>query len=308
MEAYVKERADRLHRICGRVNHGAVKPLMVEHIFTPEEFDTLRTYVNIYLYNSLVSMRPGRYAMAPDFLHLYEAEIAALPNITPNGLLLPKKHNFLAYNMIYQHLVPIVEKMQLTDIAQIQRSINIRIINGEPNNFADSRPRSSTVLHSDIWAGEFANHFTLQIPMAGDMGKNGINLSEPGANFFPKYVRALDDFRDGAEVKDDATPYDVPLQVGRGYFMDSFLLHQTRKGGSGLRLNVSITFIMKSRVSSDLVYTTERQDEYVDAEKWMGFGRDRIVTTQAEARVYDAADLTEVRNKYAEKYEVKELS
>lgn len=307
MLPYIAERAERLHSICGRVTKGVVKPLLVEHLFTPTEFNILRNYVNIYLYNSLAAIKPGHYSMAHDFLHLYEEEIADLPNITPNGLLLPKKHNFLAYNMIYQFLVPLIARMQLTDIAQIQRSINIRIINGQPNSFADTRPRSSMKLHSDIWAGEFANHLTLQIPMCGDMARNGIDLYEPGEKFYPNYVRAMDDFANGAEVRDDATKYEVPLKVGCGYFMDSFLLHQTRKGGSGLRMNLSITFITKSRVSSDLVFATERQEEYIETEKWFGFGSDRIVTTQAEPRAFDAAAMSQVRNKYAEKYEVREL-
>lgn len=308
MQPYVKERSDRLHSICDRVNHEDKRmPLMVPHKFTEDEFHTLRTYVNIYLYNSLQTIIPGQYSLHFDFLKHYSELIRRLPNITPNGLLLPKKHNFLAYNMIYQFLVPLIEKMKLTDVARIQRSINIRLIDGTPNQTVDSRPRSSTKPHSDIWAGEFSNHFTLQIPIIGDMDNNGINLWEPGASFFPKYVTALNDFNDGKEALADSTRYATNMSLGYGYFMDSFLLHQTRKQAPGYRLNLAVTFITESKLSSDLVYGTERKDEYIPTEQWLGYGRDRIVMTKAEVRDYSKEDLSIVKNKYAEDYKIIEL-
>lgn len=308
MLQYVAERANRLHKICGKIEHNPRFGLMAEYKLSDAQYSTLRNYLALYLYDSVVQLNQGLYVLTDDFLTDYAGCISKLPNITPNGLLLPKRHNLLSYNMVYRYITSLVKSFGIEEhMAKIHSPINVRIVNGEPNHAIDNRPRSSVKLHSDIWAGEFTNHIMIFIPVFGDMVHNGVELFEPGADFYPSFVRPLADYSEGSGLLADSTKYDVTMNAGSIYFLDSFLLHRTMKTTPGLRLVLNFAFLTKEKVASDLEIETARGDEYVDPDFWFGFGRDRIVTTKTEARAFTVGETAVAKNAYADKYETLEL-
>lgn len=313
--SFIEKRSERLYSICGTLNLRKKFPLMSEYIIPKDEITKLKKAVDIYLYESLIEFNDDILLIdnlhGDDMLHCYEEEIMNLPNITPNGLLLPKQHNFLSYNMLFKQVVNIVTGMNISSkIDGFYFPINVRIVNGEPNEKIDSRPRSSTKLHSDIWAAEISSHCSIHFPIYGDFKDNGVEFFEPGKSFYPNFVKPLDDFNDGACVRDDARQYNVILDPGHAYFLDSFLLHRTAKNSPldrKLRLSLQFNFIPKLKIESDIHVPTSRISDYLTFDEWSNCGLNRILYNNQKARKYTEDELSVVLDKYADKYKLIEL-
>jgi hypothetical protein len=304
MLKFVQERADRLHRICSKTTDDGRFPLVVEHKLSEGDFCALRNCLVNYLYDSVKLFHPKPYyELNHDFLWFHEKEIASLPNITPNGLLLPKKHNSLSYNLVYREVARLVKGFGIEDeLTHVHHPVNVRIVNGKPNEVVDSRPKASVKLHSDIWAGEFTNHVMIFFPVFGDMENNGVELYEPGESFYPHFVKTLHDYSEGNELNKDAKKYDLVMKPGHVYFLDSFLLHKTVKNKAGLRLAVNFAFLTKEKLESDLPIETARHEEYIDKEEWFKYGSEKLLINSSEARVFTKEELNVSMNCYADKY------
>lgn len=305
MLKFITERSKRLHDCCSHLKNLVVtKPLLAGLKLSDSQQRQLHTYINTYLYDSLTSVGAD-VNMGDDLLTTATTQIKALPNITPNGLLLPKRHNLISYNLLLGHLTNLIGWLDLRGISRLHYPVNVRIIDGAPNPTVDSRPRASVKLHSDIWAGEFTDHIMIFIPVAGDMVNNGVELYEPGADFYPDYVRTMSDYAEGADLINGATKYDVVMQPGHVYLLDSFLLHRTMKQTPGLRLVINFAYIPKQKVPSDLKIRTNRSTEYIDANDWYKLGHDTIVSTDSIMRTFDVGETAgTVQNKYADDYKI----
>ena len=178
-----------------------------------------------------------------------------------------------------------------------------RIIDGKDKSGAD-RPRSSMKMHTDIWAADPADTVMCHIHVHGDIQNNGINLWEPSDSIYPDYIKPFDDFNVSAELKDFA-PYNLPVELGRAYFLDSYVLHQTVKNSDNLRMTLTIPMIYSNKLESDVVFTHGRHSEYIPKDEWLRVGRDRILYSQREIGEY--TQVNGPNNSYADKYSIKNL-
>lgn len=305
--SFIAERAGRLHASCRHREDDSGFPLLAKIDLLPQEFDSIRNNVITYLYDSVSQVIPGTYKLSSDFLKDHEQQIAQLPNITPNGLLLPKKHSWLSFNMLYRAVADVVKSLKIDFMSGIHHPINVRIVNGTPNQAVDGRPRASVKTHSDIWAGELPGHAMLYFPILGDMTNNGVDLFEPGQDFFPDFVRPLDDFDEGAGLLRNAARYDIVMEPGSVYVLDAFLLHRTMKRTPGLRLVINFAYTFTEPVQSDLPINTERAVEYINPDVWYGYGIDRLLFTNNPARPFSSSEMNAVQNKYADNFDTLEL-
>lgn len=304
MSQVIESRAKRL-RESVTCQIGEEFPLMLEHKLSNKHNTMLKNAVINYLYHS-VSHIDKKFVLCEDFLERYEEDIKTLPNVTPNGLLLPKTNNLLAYNLVYKTVANIVKELVNHDkVERIHFPINVRLTNGELNPAKDNRPRSSMKLHSDIWAGEPSNSVMMLFPVFGDMTKNGVKVFEPGDDFCPDFVRAVNDFSEGEVLKKKAKEHDIFMKLGHVYFSDSFLLHQTVKSGSGLRMSVNFAYTVEN-LDSDIEVSEERMKEYIPINDWFNIGTDSVVYTDAPLVEYKDSDKTP-KNSYAGKYELIKL-
>lgn len=307
MPKFIDERADRLREMCGHVDGlFTMRPLMAGIRMPAGAFAELRNYVNMYLYDSL-RKASARVELTSSMLADYPDAIRALPNITPNGLFLPKRHSLLSYSLMMGCVTSLIKSLGLNGVGQLHYPINLRIVDGTPDPAVDSRPRASTKLHSDIWAGEFPDHVMVFIPLDGDMHSNGVELYEPGEDFFPAFVRPVADYAHGASLIDGATKYDEVMEAGSVYLLDSFLLHRTMKRKPGLRMVINFSARTERKVPSDLAITTDRRDEYIDAADWYDLGHGSVVSTDSVMRKFDPAETSGAYNKYADEYRIVKL-
>lgn len=295
------DRMDRLSAIVG--NHSLTDDLPLLKVLPLSEaaLGRLQCTVNYYLWTSLSSYFPTKqFRMECDLLEAYASDVMALPNITPNGLMLPKKENLLAYNEIHRQVASVFTQLNIeSHVESIHAPINIRIVDGTADPVKAARPRAATKPHSDIWAGESASAIMIFIPLLGDATKANVRFMEP-LEFPERFARPLDDFDEGRELVTRAVSYDAALTPGYIYLCDPFLLHQTVKRGPGLRLSLDFRFIAREKLQSDHHDGRSRMANYLRLDEWCGFGVDRLVTTEARLEPFKGDD--NVRDSYAAPY------
>lgn len=277
-------------------------PLFNELKIDEELFIKLKSSCHLYLKKSL-EVFLGQEITSNDILVDHKSDVKSLPNMTPNGLLLPKAENLKEYNDIHRVVADIFQCCSIGELIELVHCpINVRIVSGEISD-KDFRPRASQKLHSDIWAGEFSNSLMVFLACMGD-NANGIEFMEPTEEFL-EYLHPLKDYLEGANLEKSSTKYDCKIESGFAYFTDPFLLHRTIKKTPNLRLSIDFRFIPKTRCETDRHIDTERYENYISLNEWNSIGRNLEVYT-SESILTAIADAQKTRqNSYAAKFEVR---
>ena len=295
----IPERAERLKKITSHSSLCHDFPLLKATNISAALFERLNTAINYYLYSNLTNyFKNNLFKLCPDMIGKYPNEIKALPNITANGLVLPKKETYFEFNLIHKNVAQILQALKIdSQIDSIHIPINIRLVDGTPNPIIDNRPRSATKVHSDIWAGEPANAIIAFIPVLGDTLNTGISFWEPKE--FPKNLfRPLDDFLEGADVTYDATEYkDCAFSKSTLILTDSILLHQTMKSSGNLRLSIDFRFISKQKITLNDCVKSDRLKNYIPFEEWCDYGTNRMLMSSELLKPFQGSDVT--KNDYA---------
>jgi hypothetical protein len=301
-----RDRADRLAEIVGTLDLAADYPLLKAVRLPAAMQKRLSNAVNLYLYATLDSYYSDRtFDLNDEFLQTAAAAIRELPNITPNGLILAKKQNYLAYNMVHAVVADIFESLGLpAHVSSIHAPINLRLVDGADRRF-DARPRASVKWHSDMWAGEPAAAVICFLPVFGVPGTLGVRWVEPRA--FPKELaRPLDDFHVGKDIIAGGKEYHVAFDPGVLILSDPFLVHATQRDTSGLRLSIDFRFIARQPVASDAMASGTRSENYLPYSDWANIGRSHVLTTEAPLAPYTGPD-NATSNEYAAPFKIRRL-
>ena len=243
--------------------------------------------VNIYLHACLSSFFSSHhFELGKDLLSQHYDFISALPNITPNGLVLVKEPVSIEFTLVHRALVNLLEPMHFFDsISAIQFPINIRLVDGRPDPIKDARPRASNKIHCDVWAGDPSNSFTLQVPILGDIDRTGVKFWEV-TDVRPETCAILPKYEDGMHLIGYGDELDLKMELGSATIWDSFALHATQKTGMP-RVSVEIRFSDGSRISSDFDPPGGKGRVFLDAQQWRTVGRDMIVLSKAPLALYE---------------------
>tara|TARA_Y100000758_G_scaffold299053_1_gene261104 strand:- start:167 stop:1123 length:957 start_codon:yes stop_codon:yes gene_type:complete len=301
-------RINRMSRIMGALKLTQNFPLMKAVKIPASKFEELRAVVNLYLYACISRYHKNAiFTLSENILEKYPEKIKSLPNITPNGLILPKAEVILEYNLVHQTVASIFREFKFDKhLESVHYPINIRIVQGQPNPNLDGRPRSATKIHSDMWAGEPASAIMVFIPVFGDTENVGVRFCEPQS--FPReIIRPLADFNEGAFLEENSKEYKVArFAKGQCILTDPFLLHQTVKNKPSLRLSIDFRFLARDKVKSDDYMGSTRLASYISMDDWCDYGKGRFLTTKAPLKKFTQEDV--VNNDYAAKYETERLS
>jgi hypothetical protein len=307
MKTSFPDRAARLEKILSNTKRTIKLPLFHEAEIPKTLFWALQEDCINYLITSLRAANPSNlYVSRPDVLQHYSEDILKLPNMTPNGLVLPKQDNYLAYNQLHKTVCDIFRQFSVCKhVDTIHAPINIRVINGKPSA-ADSRPRASCKLHSDIWAGEFTNTVMVFLTALGDVFNNGIEFYEPPQRFHTEFCKPLNDYLEGACLEAESERYDASLQDGFAYFTDPFLLHRTIKKSPSLRLSIDFRFVPYGKCETDIEVNTERHKNYISLDEWSKIGRTSLLYTGVTIAESKAENIGP-KNAYAAEYALRRV-
>lgn len=300
------DRAGRLNDILKDCRRTVALPLFHEAPIPNNLFTAIRDDCVEFLVASLRSAYRKTYHHSLDVLDAHRDDVLNLPNKTPNGLILPKKDNFLAYNQLQKTVCCVLRNFNLSQhVKKIHAPVNIRIIDGNWTE-NDRRPRASSKLHSDIWAGEFTDTVMVFLTALGDVENNGIEFFEPPQRFFTDFCKPLDDYLEGACLEAESERYDCGLRDGFAYFTDPFLLHRTVKKSNKLRLSIDFRFIPYAKCPTDIEVDTERHKNYIPLGDWCEIGSNSLLYTDVTVADSHAENIGP-RNAYAAEYNILEL-
>ncbi|NQV55749.1 MAG: hypothetical protein HQ503_07820 [Rhodospirillales bacterium] len=301
------DRAERLDQLCsGQIisqNFALLKAMPVD----ADLFDNLQRAVNDYLYATLDAYYPDQIFNRSDQLVKTERQaIAGLPNITPNGLVLPKEPTYPAYNIVHGAVALIFEASGLAGQSKgVHAPVSIRLVNGMPNPGVDARPRASSKMHSDMWAGEPAGAIMAFLPVFGKRGQVGVKWIEP-AHFPEEYMRPLDDFDEGLHLIENGREYVAEFEPGEILLSDPFLIHATQKNADCLRLSIDFRFLPIKQAVGDSMALGTRNHSYLSPAAWADIGTGHMLTTDAPLSDYTGPDIT-TSNDYAAPFEIKKI-
>lgn len=284
MKALLAERTERMRKIFPRLENGA--PLYGEISLPKNVSSALVAASKLVVYDCLISFYADE-AFDLDlpietFFKTYKEKIMKLPNITPNGLLLPKIEILNSVNFLNKAVFGLMEFLGLKGACDIACPVNLRLNFGTDRSAeANARPKSSTFWHTDIWAGQNAAELMVHTPIFGDFKKNGIAVALPPDGFFPDFVKALPSYGHGLPVTAglDAVATRPVMKVGRSYVFDSFLLHKTVSEGEDMRGIISFPLKLKRRVKSDIYANPLRDGEYRSYGEWKKMGTETMLVS-----------------------------
>ena len=298
------ERADRLSRIACKIEMSNNFPLLKACSLETVSARRLKNSVINYLFTTLKQFYPNRnISNSANLLSEQLEHLSGLPNITPNGIILPKHGTFYAYNLVHAEVVQIFEQAGLPDHAEkIFAPISIRLVRGISRPTIDMRPRSTTKYHSDIWSGEPADAISVVLPVLGDTENAGIDWIEPSE--MPKaFCKTLDDFTEGEDLIKNGQKYNFCFQNGDLLLFDSYLLHATQKKQDAARVSIDFRFIARQKSPGDAEVPGVRRDSYLNYEIWRNIGHNLELKTSAPLEAYNQSN-DGTRDCYPGAYEI----
>jgi hypothetical protein len=226
-------------------------PLLLVHRIEPELARRLRAAAALYVSRCL----PGRRTFGPDdeeaLLAALVAHADAIPNLTPNGMLVPKRHTILEYNLLVRAIADVVSALDIADRIQswhVPANLRVKFPAPSAENLARHHPTEH--VHSDSWAGESSESVTLHLPIFGDLERNHVRFFSPPADFAEEWLRPLPTYAAGADVAARYGTLDFVPAKGEAILADFAMLHAShRLPGAGPRVSVDTTFALRRTAS-----------------------------------------------------------
>lgn len=308
----ISERNARLFALIA--NQEWKRDMIVASKLDPRLVAELRNAAKFFIYDCLTEFHAGEgfdiNLPIEEFVAKYDEQIISLPNITPNGLILPKKEVLLSYNFLLKTVGHLVKHLGIdTTCESIACPVNLRLNFGSRMKEASKkRPKSSTIWHTDIWAGQNARDVMLHTPIFGNFVENGILFANPPEGFYPEFIKTLPSFNDGSAITEkigDAA-YNPEMKIGYSYLVDSFLLHKTLSRDDSLRGIISFPLQPRASVSSDIYRNEARDAEYFEVKEWLKYGVEKLVVTDKKLEPFTEEDIS--RNSYADKFQSVDLT
>lgn len=268
------------NRIAGLDNLGKRFPhtrcdnLLLEYQVPIPQFYNLQAAAAIYLSACLGLDHPELHEIK--LLQNIEHAYPHLRNITPNGMVVPKKDFTLEYNLLVQAFSTVIRSCNIYDlIISWHVPLNLRIKLGTPNLDNLRRNHPTEEVHSDSWAGESSASVTTHLPIFGDSLNNGLKFFTPPPDFKEEWLGPRSSYRDGREITQRYKEIPHSTRKGYLYFQDFAGLHGThRNKQAGTRISIDTTFVLKRPQRLDGVEHQWRTNERASADVLDRIGSD----------------------------------
>lgn len=264
-----------------QVGNGYRQRLLFERRMTAEELGAVQRAATIY-FAACLEMRgslPTEDALFDRFLQVKNI----LANLTPNGVLLPKREYTAEYNLLHKAVADVLQPLLPEALIKSAQSLMMfRIVEGSSDDHRDRRPYATSKVHSDIWAGDPLDAVTLIIPIFGDPANITVKFFEMPIELEHEYMKPLADYDQASGIPNLKAYDDLTMSIGSIYFFDARLLHQTARLRPGFR--VSLDFRIRRRLPPECnvphdteEYGSRQRNPEIDYATWRAIGRERLV-------------------------------
>ena len=204
--------------------------------------------------------------------------IDQIPNITPNGILLPKVECNFEFNQLHIATQQWFESLAIEDqLHSVFTPLTLRLSRGKPKGEYANRPYATTKIHIDSWAGDPADSVAIHVPLFGDVENTTVAFYETEAEPPLHHLRWLKDFEQGLKALGDTSLLPAQPRIGSAIFFDNCAPHQTVKKGGTTR--VSLEFRVRRRLSSgekravEALCDVKRCENYQEYSQWSEIGK-----------------------------------
>ena len=245
----LNERADRMRRIAARCGGRHPGELLCVHPIAPAVFERLRYTAAGYMSRCL----PAAPVITDEAILLsrFRESVDELKNLTPNGVIVPKRETILEYNVFARAVVDVIARLGIDDLAGSWRvPLNLRWKGPRASESQVRRPYATERLHTDAWAGEHPDGITMLIPVFGDAEATRVEFFTPPPDFHASWLHPLESYARGEELARRYRRLEVPFQLGHAYLFDMAMFHQTvRRGNGGPRVSVDTVLLPPAGVA-----------------------------------------------------------
>jgi len=213
-------------------------------------------------------------------LEAFEKHQDEIKNVTPNGMIVPKRHTILEYNALVRAFADIFTSLNIDDlILSWHIPLNLRIKFGKVSEANMKRHHPTEHIHSDSWAGESSESVTVHIPIFGDVQRNHVVFYDPPQNFDEDWLKPLPSYAHGAAIAERYRKLDFVPQKGQIVLADFSTLHaSSRFENRGSRVSIDTTFALKRPKIPGLEERIHpwRVDERISHQILKGFGESHL--------------------------------
>ena len=208
-------------------------------------FEKLRIATAIYMSKCLFDDRVV--LDEEEILDLFIKNESSIKNITPNGMIVPKRHTILEYNQLVRAFIDIMGMLNIDNlISSWHVPLNLRIKFGEVTEGNLERHHPTEHIHSDSWAGESAESVTTMVPIFGDLQRNHLRFYDPPEEFAEDWLKPLPSYVEGQDIADKYSLNSFIAKKGQLILTDFASLHSsTRTENAGPRVSIDTTFALK---------------------------------------------------------------
>jgi hypothetical protein len=242
-------------------------PLVCVHTIGAARWQRLRLAALLYLSKCL----PGSPVV------LDEAEVLAalsehrdaVPNITPNGLVVPKRHTILEFNALARAFADVAAELDLADLVTAWHvPMNLRIKFPAVDATNRGRPHQTELPHSDAWVGTASDSVLVHVPLFGDLERNHLAFYEPPAEFAEGWLAPLATYAEGQEYTRRYRRLGPLGRAGQMVLADFAVLHESaRLPDAGPRISIDTGFRLRRAPLADApAMTASREREYAAPE------------------------------------------
>ena len=223
--------------------------LLYEISINKNDHSKLKKLVKNYIRYSIEKFY--KIKLKPNFEYFKKLKklLLGLPNITPNGVIVPKKENIKAYLILQNYIFYLCKKYWLTKIYDKIELCEVSLMRSNKYDYDSSRSYSSTKIHSDSWSGNPCDSKVV-IFIDGDKN-NTIEFFKPkkiDKSFFLKkknYENAIKKY--GFEkIK--------KLNYKKLTIFDQACLHRTKNKDTNLRLSLDFGIMLKSIKNKKIIF------------------------------------------------------
>jgi hypothetical protein len=180
-----------------------------------------------------------------NFLFNYKNEIYGLSNITPNGVVRPKKETVNYYFKIQSSLKSILKENKLIKYINFIEFPEVRIVKPMHEKYPKHRPFATSKPHSDAWAGHPADG-RANVFIDGDV-KNTLVYYLP-INPKPSILKKKLNYNQ-SDKNFDSVQKLTHMKNGLFYYFDMLCVHHTKNNNCKPRMSIDFGLSFKSKMT-----------------------------------------------------------
>ncbi len=272
----LESRKRKVQLISERFECNKLHPLIIEYKIDSSLFECLKVAAAIYISKCI----PGKEIILNEdkLLQRLAETKTEIQNITPNGMIVAKRHLIFEYNALVKAFIDIIKSLNANDIIDTWHiPLNLRFKDSHASESNLKRHHPTEHIHSDSWAGESADSLTTMIGIFGDIERNNVKFYAPPDNFQEEWLRPLPSYIDGKKYADQFEKLSINQKMGYLYISDFSTLHASSlTPDADMRISIDTTFVTQSqfsgRVDSKETIHPWRENERMTHEDLLSIG------------------------------------